>query len=1653
MAEDFTMVKKKCVDGKSDDGRNKNDKIKKNGKKKHGWVFKCLISCLIIFVILTGAIIGGAFWAWGKYVEPGMQMSLPKFLGILGDAYSYNEKKIVTHPFSPEEDLASFYLDFKRKMMLDPETPLNIADILAGKFNGNTQTDGEAVAENSNIETKAADTTGNASLDKLLRELKFDFSVLRAYDGSPTILEVTDKQIAAFLNEVFSILDFNGMLPQLAKIEQEYGIKIKDTISIKQVLIDSKTKGDVVQPRLSITMKIELKSMLNAIIAKQGYPKIISGLLPKKLFVTMYVFPNEQDGKAEIAVNSITPEDLNALITGINGVMAMYGGGDAFDIDRLFQSINNAIVSAINSVNKFLPISFVESGSIQAKPIEALMSLLKVDVSEGQFMYMLKDIKLPTLASLGFDKYTDTIRSSEVKTFINNFSSNYGLSDEVAGTIKPETVFSQIKQIATAPNFVDTINLKSGLCNYNDPYASNKDLLKVRTSYMAFAGIINSFLKDSAASLGNLVVTALKMEYFVDNNTIFGVDKDRTDVMSILISLDLHAMLKIDPNSLFGNVMAQLVPKDIFIEVYLDMNTANGRTPYPALISLNNTAISVTKEHFATITQLLAGMGKSVEYLNYDYLALKVETLVNDQIKNIEKMLKADIKFEKDNVVLPNIFEVVSGTTFVNPDGLPEGAKKFNDEEIYNSLSNMYTYKETQTNCDGKDATSFVREMNKKFYFKNKVDDEKYGFDGVGVEKDDVLDGESMSAVYDKLTQMSSTFQDDISVQRMVRDDAADSPLAELMPYLTDYELGVMISSAKVKDASGKETSIININGVSDFRVLGSYITTVEGKIMLNLYGSAKIVIPETTPPTGGEVVPTPTASNVVAKDKYSGIMPDAIFFQMEIDTTALVKAVQVNIDKDKPAEQQKYPLNADGKPTEKLSNGNVVEIDIDFLKKLTVNGLNDTQVDSADGMTDLSRFLLLVNRLTKVEFNIVTLSAQIESSVLKIMSDMLSNGTMAIEFIGDTPDTNGKTNAMKINTTIYDIAISQIYKRESSDPVWMLGVPSAKEFRQVLSRASVVPASIENIPPDMDEWKKEQLIITDKIVKEFNTKYYFTEENKLKFKDMTEEEKLNASIMDLFKNSNLKENYMMVVDGMKLAGDSLNSTVDNVDEVTNVLASMMPFFNKAEITRLLIGALSIKVAGIKDTQISEITYVPGEVRNADAIVTTTNTPNGKLQIVLKGTISMTDETKPGELPSKYAVFVPPSVRIVVDIDFGLLMQDIAKLDKGQINDPIKIEEEIAAGRISRNYCTFTINNMTNTNYVYPVTPETPDANDPNNPGGRPPVDEIFRQNDMSCFISIFTKITRQSLAVDTVTNAISDVLRTQVRNIASGAQISFVVDNTTQANSGMKCGGIFDIATSSVNVGYPTEPIISAPELMDTFKSLWAEPINNVGSTAEGFDTVNDIKSALGTPPTSLSIRVNERYIASSVVNNKKKLSDALHGLKEANLIFNRVGLLDYSLVGASRPSDIKRGEFDTALDTNKYLMMFLGINSAGIIGKQTTLLPVEIPITLAICMTDSAKDSMIFADLSAAQMKVLERLITLNALEAGVSNTGSMFNTENLAKITAAIRAINFTITTPTSLTVTLGDILSGGVIENQDIGDGNGGKWLNKTISIVP
>ena len=1055
------MAKKNKIDLNEIQAKdNRQSKAKKapKAKKSHGCL-SCIITLVVIFVVLVAGIAGGGVWAWGKYVEPQVGLSISEAFQFLTSLYKADEKQIVTNPYT-SSDLDSFYSEFKAKTYMSADSDITIIDILDSATSAKS-------SESSSTETamalaEAPTGTGNAALDDLLNKIEFDFSSLATYSGEENILEVTDKQFAAVIDSVLQYYVTQSASSEdsaLGAISQ-YAPYLKH-VKVSQVVIDSVAGARIEDVILSLTIKIDIASLAPQLLEGTPVPAFVAGLLPKKVFITMDVKPNAENGQASIGINQIDRD----LMSKIEGILNKFAGGET----PIMQTINDAVKSVVEKLNTVIPLTFVDSGC-DMKPVEGLMNVLGVELGEAQFLCLIRDFKLPTASDVGLDSFTDELRTQNLATFIDEFTTKYGF-DNSGNDITTDNVFTSITGLMQDDAMLEKLNLAT--LQY-DTSGYNAAGHKVGISYLALAGLLNSQLATGSEEASAFPITVLNMAYDQTN-----------EMLEVYIAVDVMQAVvgNAEEGSLIAVFAPQILPEQIFIKARLSLTDDPSK---PTEICVNMCDVEQTTELLNNLNTLCGSLGINVSGLNLTELTSKLEKSVRDNLTNINTKLGTDIEFISTQCILPSIFETVSGLEMLKDEG---GVAIVDDRELHDMLRATYTFESATANASDS-ATGFVSELENKYYLTTGL-----------------LDANDGSALLNSVTTIKDNFESSIDVDKMARDKSA---IDTLKPILTQEELGFLIQS------SGKLDNIVSV--LTGITVVSTDITATH----LNMQISGKISL---------------TGENA----KYAVLLPDKVYVNVYVDTVALKN---------------------------KIAGADVTCTSFD-IDGMTVDEMND--------------FFELATKLGGSEVTATKVGKALENNIFGFMSDIEAGGTIEIVF---------QVGAMKLNTTVFDIAIDQIYS--GSDPSL---VPTKVGLRSVLQKINVIPDELaqNNIASDMS-----------RLASDVSDKYY-----------------LNTPIDDTADVSSqiatISRDYSTLISGQAMADDTRVVT-DGV--------MLKPQASGGELGKLLSGDVTVSAEGMKDVTMISLT------------VTSTTT----LRIVFTASVE-------SQSTDKYANLLPSSVAIVVEVD------------------------------------------------------------------------------------------------------------------------------------------------------------------------------------------------------------------------------------------------------------------------------------------------------------------------------------------------------------------------------------------------------------------
>lgn len=497
---------------------------------------------------------------------------------------------------------------------------------------------------------------------------------------------------------------------------------------------------------------------------------VLKKILPDMLYLTVAVYPNDTDRAAYVTYNNVEDEGKQELIdklfqgqylqmsdvdVNLNGVLDPEESGVSMSIPDIAGSV---VANTIASLNETIMLNFTNTedsnGVFQTKPIEFMLSILGADnISQGQFLAIMRDVQVPydrmaeeyPDADAG-DAYSDVTLAANLDKFIDGKDANGNIIETTLTNkyyfnnikdgervLKADTLFESIENLMSE-KMIAQITIKdenwkdSG--DYTDP-----DAFKPSADYNAIPGLINGYLgTQTEEGIAGMPAKVLKAAY-LDNGTTEGA-------ITLTIKADLLALVE---ESLGGeeegesdpmaDLVTQLLPKAIYLNVNYSLDGTSEVT-----ITIND----VDEEYgdgqsaadFETIFNLLALFGVNLEMEtengvividNYDEICDMVGDTIASAFDELGVRLGGTLEFTKDNVLFPNIFQVISANeTFgysnyeaqhgISQDKF-EKEYAIDDKELYTILKAMYGYEAAGDGTGlGTDITGVTEELSEKYY-------------------------------------------------------------------------------------------------------------------------------------------------------------------------------------------------------------------------------------------------------------------------------------------------------------------------------------------------------------------------------------------------------------------------------------------------------------------------------------------------------------------------------------------------------------------------------------------------------------------------------------------------------------------------------------------------------------------------------------------------------------------------------------------------------------------------------------------------------------------------------------------------------------------------------------------------------------------------
>lgn len=832
------------------------------------------LACVCV-LIMIGTIVGltaGAYTTadriWWENVGEEAGVEFKELFTLFNGVVDSDEEKIITKGYG-EGDLDEFYSNLKRKMFLEQDYDLSIDRIISSVMSSakeggdvskqsytTTGVDGydlryvyldvngkvvtsdvrptadEIGGQIQNEQEGNSSLTGNEELDKLLQEIKFDFSSLEQYEGGRNILEISDRQLAAVINDAFSALA--GSFEDLKEIEKTIGKPLNEVIAVKQIIISGNELSSV-DTGLKLTLEVKPKDLLSDLLKQNGIPPIVGMILPEKLYASVKVYPYDSTKPIEASVNRLEESKVDKIVRIVDVILRKSGQTDS--ISNLLVQINGKVVEVLGKAQEKLPITFVPtSGSVDLYPIESLMGVLDVDVSEEAFLYMLRDIKLPTAESLELVMPTPETVREQTNKFVSEVSVKYCL-DNSDGKISTDNTIKDVMDFASSEDALEAIRLKD--MNYEGDYSQQ---LKVRSTYIALAGMLSDYVK-SEGLMEDISADIVKMSY---NAGILAVD----------IRVNLSQMLGFDDDSVTSSLIRQLVPRYVYVSANICDDASKN---IPTTIEVNKAGVDNSKAHLKTLTALAGKFGMDTSSLTYDGICQKIDGGIQEGLAQMQEKIGCKIEFTPEYAYLPNLFEVVCGTGMLDEDK----EHKLEPETLYRIMKQAYTFEVAEADANkAKNTDEFIAELESKYYLRH------------GAIADDG-EGNLLQSVM----ELKDKFGTSINKSALAQDKRG---LDEISPRMSVGEFAYLME---------KRIDMENMSEVlKSAEVLGAGLFGDELVLYIsaNLYDSQEGVQNRSEEESKGE-------SEDVDLSKYSNLLPQCAYVTLMIDIHKMRSASQEN--------------------------------------------------------------------------------------------------------------------------------------------------------------------------------------------------------------------------------------------------------------------------------------------------------------------------------------------------------------------------------------------------------------------------------------------------------------------------------------------------------------------------------------------------------------------------------------------------------------------------------------------------------------------------------------------------------------------------------------------------------------------------------------
>lgn len=457
----------------------------------------CLISFLVTVLVVVGAVFGAGWYAYDRYAKDITGITYLEAWNVLSSLYGTKEKKVITNPFDADAEFATVDAEIKKLLFIDESVDFSLKAMMEEIMGvANTPpTDGETAEPAQTTYSDAIIGTNElaevGSLESFMNTLKFDFSELKDYNGAQHILEMTDKQIGAILNEAVM-----GAASKYTKGLAQQGVDVQKVFGVRELKITSSDDALTANENTSVSavIKLDLRDVVESLLnTHQPKLKFLKGLLPKALYLTLEMKPFGE-GLPTVKLNDNNEKENALAMKLLNGVLNYSAGTKDVDkVAELFGKVDATVKKTFNTLDNYLNIVFTPS-EVHANPLQFLVKKIGAqDMTDTDLLYTISYLmhEIEGIENINWDE-------TKVAAFFTDFKAKMPIEKDYDLNVK--NFADELKKIG---NHIDL-----NAMDFNTP----NDQMRLFMNYDAVAGFVeHMFLSDGEGIMSMVKIRQINM--------------------------------------------------------------------------------------------------------------------------------------------------------------------------------------------------------------------------------------------------------------------------------------------------------------------------------------------------------------------------------------------------------------------------------------------------------------------------------------------------------------------------------------------------------------------------------------------------------------------------------------------------------------------------------------------------------------------------------------------------------------------------------------------------------------------------------------------------------------------------------------------------------------------------------------------------------------------------------------------------------------------------------------------------------------------------------------------------------------------------------------------------------------------------------------